>query len=175
MVNARPMTQKSSLEILIQKSVGKVPFASLSDNSANTSFNGLRLIDFASASNMVVCSTKFQQLDIHEATSINIQPDRSYCDWRKARIQRTRCVHTQRYKPDHYLVATKFWLRISASRSARSSALWKLDVKKLRLQRTVEAFFAQLSDKLRLTTSNLSVSGGLWANITHRWFPHSIQ
>ena len=35
---------------------------------ANTTSNGMRLIDFAAASNMVVCSTKCQYLDIHKAT-----------------------------------------------------------------------------------------------------------
>ena len=49
---------------------------------------------------------------------------------------------------DHYLVVAKFRLRISALRTARSSALRKLDVKKLHSQRTAEAFSAQLSDKL---------------------------
>ena len=30
--------------------------------------NGVRLIDFAAARNMVVCSNRFKQLDIHKAT-----------------------------------------------------------------------------------------------------------
>ena len=68
---------------------------------------------------------------------------------------------------DHYLVAAKFRLRIRASRTARSSTLRKLDVKKLRAQTTAEAFSAQLSDKLRRSLSNLSDIGGLWANISH--------
>ena len=50
---------------------------------------------------------------------------------------------------NHYPVAAKFRLRICASMSARSSALRKLDVKKLLSQRTAEAFYAQLLDKLR--------------------------
>ena len=65
---------------------------------------------------------------------------------------------------DHYLVAAKFRLRISASRTARSSAFRKLDVRKLRSQRTTEAFSAQLSDQLRRSPSNLRDIGGLWAN-----------
>ena len=50
---------------------------------------------------------------------------------------------------DYYLDADKFRLQISASGSAVSNALRKLDVKKLRSQRSAEAFSAQLSDKLR--------------------------
>ena len=68
---------------------------------------------------------------------------------------------------DHYLVVAKFRLRISALRTARSSALRKLDVKKLQSQRTAEAFSAQLSDKLRRSLSNISDIGGLLANISH--------
>ena len=51
---------------------------------------------------------------------------------------------------DHYLIAAKFPLRISVPRSVRSSALRKVDVKKLRSQKTAEAFSALLSNKLRL-------------------------
>ena len=68
---------------------------------------------------------------------------------------------------DHYLVTSKFRLRISASRYARSSALRKLDAKKVRKQRTAEAFSAQLFDKLRRLRSNLNDIGGLWADIFH--------
>ena len=50
---------------------------------------------------------------------------------------------------DHYLVAVKFRLRVSASRSGRSSALRKLHVMKLRSKRTAEAFSAQHLGKLR--------------------------
>ena len=35
---------------------------------ANTTSNGMRLIDFAAAPNMLVCSTKFQNLFIHKPT-----------------------------------------------------------------------------------------------------------
>ena len=82
---------------------------------------------------------------------INIEPDRSYSDWQKARIQCTRCAPKHRLGP----------------LSCRSSALRKLDVKKQRSQRTAEAFSAQLSDKFRRSPSNLSDIGGLWVNICH--------
>ena len=61
----------------------------------------------------------------------------------------------------------KFQLAINTSRPAWSSPLLKLDVKKLRFQRTVEAFSAHFSDKLCRSPSNLSDIGELWANISH--------
>ena len=49
----------------------------------------------------------------------------------------------------------------------RSLVQRKLDVKKLRSQRTAEALSVQLSDKLRRSPSNISDIGGLLANISH--------
>ena len=42
---------------------------------STTSPNGVRLIDFAAARNMHVCSTRFQHIDIYKATWLS--PDRS--------------------------------------------------------------------------------------------------
>ena len=42
---------------------------------STTSPNGVRLIDFAAARNMGICSTRFQHLDIYKATWLS--PDRS--------------------------------------------------------------------------------------------------
>ena len=134
----------------------------------------MRLIDFAAARNMVVCSTKFQHLDIHKATWLS--PDRStsnqidhiVIDGRHvSSVLDVRTFRGPNIDSDHYLVAAKVRLRISASRTARSSTLRKLDVKKLRSQRTAEAFSAQLSDKHRRSLSNLSDIGRLLANISH--------
>ena len=139
-----------------------------------TSPNGLRLIDFAAARNMVVCSTRFQHLDIHKATwlspdrSIRNQIDHVVIDGRHAsNVLDVRTFRGPNMDSDHYLVAAKVRLRISASRIARSSAQRKLDVKKLRSQRTVESFSAQLSDKLRQSPSSHDDIGGQWANISH--------
>ena len=68
------------------------------------------------------------------------------------------------FDSDRYLVATKFRLRISASSSMNYSTLRKLVV---RSQKTAEAFFAQLSDKLRRSPPNLTDIGGLWAIISN--------
>ena len=134
----------------------------------------MRLIHFVAARNMVVCSTKFQHLDIHKATwmspdrSTSNQIDHIVIDGRYVSSVLDACTFRGlNIDSDHYLVAAKFLLRISASRSARSTAFRKLDVKKLRSQRTAETFFAQLSDKLRCSPSNLSDIGGLWPNISH--------
>ena len=47
---------------------------------------------------------------------------------------------------DHFLVAAKVQMHISASRAMPSSTQRKLDIKKLRSQQTDESFSAQLSD-----------------------------
>ena len=70
MISARPITQKSSSEISIFG-----PIVGQFSLDANTTSNGIRLIDFAATSNMVVCSTRFQRFDIHKATWMS--PDRS--------------------------------------------------------------------------------------------------
>ena len=125
--------------------------------------NGVRLIDFAAARNMVVCSTRFQHLDIHKATCLS--PDRSN------RKQIDHVVIDRRYAPkmldvrtfrganmdsDHFLAAAKVRMRISTLRKV-------LDVQKLRSQRTAESFSAHLSDKLCQPQSFLDDIGGLWA------------
>ena len=69
---------------------------------------------------------------------------------------------------DHFLVATKVRLRIRASRAVPSSMQRKVDVKKLRSQRTAELFSAQLADKLRQPQSSPEDIGGLSANISLR-------
>ena len=58
----------------------------------------------------------------------------------------------------HFLVAAKARMRISTSRAVPQR---KLDVKKLRSQRTAESFSAQLSDKLRQPQSSPDDIGGL--------------
>ena len=131
---------------------------------ANTTSNGLRLINYAA-----MRSINFQHLDIHKATLIT--PDRStfnqidhiVIDGRHiSSVVDVRTFRGPNIDSDHNLVADKFRLRICASTSARSSALHKLDIRKLRSQRTAEAFTAQHSDKLHRSSSNLSDIGGLW-------------
>ena len=157
MISARPMTQKSYSEILMRRSDGEVSLAPLSNSSGSTRTNDMRLIDFGAARNMVVCNTRFQHLDIHKA----IEPNRSYC------LLDVRTFIGPNIDSDHYLVAAKFRLHISASVTAHSSGLRNLDIRKLRSQGTAEAFSVQLSDRLRRSPSNISDIGGQWANISH--------
>ena len=115
----------------------------------------------------------FQHLDIHKATWMS--PDRSTFNQidhivingrHVSSVLDVRTFRSPNVDSDHYLVAAKFWLRISASRTVRSSALRKVDVRKLRSQRIAEAFSAQLSDKPR-RSPYLSDIGGQWAYISH--------
>ena len=60
-----------------------------------TSHNGVRLIDFAAARNMVICSTRFQHLDMHKVRSTRNQIDHVVIDGRYASnvpdVRRFRC------------------------------------------------------------------------------------
>ena len=110
---------------------------------STTSPNGVRLIDFAAARNRVVCSTRFQHRDMHKATWLS--PDRS------TRNQIDHGVIDGRYASNVLDVRTfrgpnmdslqpmrLMRMRISTSRAVPSSTQRKLEVKKLRSQRTVE-------------------------------------
>ena len=95
----------------------------------------MRLIDFTAARNRVVCSTKFQHLDIHNATGMS--PDRSILNQidhividgrRVSSVLDVRTFRGPNIDPDHYLVVAKFRLRINASRSTRSVLQFKIIV-----------------------------------------------
>ena len=132
MISARPLTPKSSSEILMSV-FG--PTAGEFNLHEITTSNGMRLIDFNAGRNMVVCNTKFQHLDIHKATWMS--PDLSTSNQIDTVIDRKHVsnVHVRTFRDRnidsyHYLVAAKFQLHISVSRSARSSTLRQPYVKK---------------------------------------------
>ncbi|XP_054091892.1 craniofacial development protein 2-like [Zeugodacus cucurbitae] len=84
-----------------------------------TSPNGLRLIDFAGARNMVVCSTGFQHKKIHQATWLS--PDRNtrnqidhvVIDGRHVScVLDVRTLRGPNIDSDHYLVAAKIRTRL---------------------------------------------------------------
>ena len=138
-----------------------------------TSPNGVRLIDFAEARKIVVCSINLQHVDIHKATWMS--PDRStryqiyhvVIDGRHvSNVLDVRTFRGPNMNSDHFLVAAKVRMRIITSRAGPSSTQRKLDGKKLRSQQTAKSFCAQLSDKLRLPQSSPDDIGGLWANIS---------
>lgn len=94
---------------------------------------------------MVVRSTKFQHLDIGKFTwlSTTNQIDQIVKDRRHVpNVLYVRTFRGLNIDSDHYVVAAKTRLRISASRSVQPSALLKLDIKKLRSQRKTKALSA---------------------------------
>ena len=136
--------------------------------------NSVRLIDFATTRNMIVCSTRFQHIDIHKAASMSSdrsnrnQIDHIVID--ETHISNVLDMLTFRganMESQHFLVAAKVRIRISSSRAVPSSTQRRLDVKKLLSERTAESFSAQLSDKLRQLQSSADGIGELWANIFH--------
>ena len=99
---------------------------------------------------MVVCNTRFQHLDIHIATwlspvrSTRNQIDHLVIDGKHV----SNVLDVPNIDSDHFLVAAKVRLRISASRSVPSSTQRKLD-------------------KLRQPQSSPNDIGGLWVHIYH--------
>ena len=139
-----------------------------------TSNNGLRLIDFVAARNMVVSSTRFQHLDIHKATWLSPdqktrnQIDHVAIDGRHASsVLDVRTFRGVNIDSDHFLVAAKIRMRLCNAKNVRSTAQRKLDVAKLQSQQTAEAYSAQLSELLHNPNSDPEDVGGLWAHISH--------
>jgi len=138
-----------------------------------SSSNGLRLIDFAAAHNMVVSSTRFQHDNIHKATwqspdqSTFNQIDHIVIDGRHASsILDVRSFRGPNIDSDHYLVAAKVRTRIRVVRHARTSMQRKLDIEKLQSQETVNAFSARLSDLLSQSSVDDDI-GDMWGHISH--------
>ena len=104
-----------------------------------TSPNGVRLIDFAEARKIVVCSIRLQHVAIHIATWLS--PDRStrtkidYIVIDRSLFANVLDMGTFRgpnMNSEHFLVAARLRLRKSASRAVPPSSQRKLVFKKLR-------------------------------------------
>ncbi|XP_060665754.1 uncharacterized protein LOC132798055 [Drosophila nasuta] len=139
-----------------------------------TSNNGFRLIDFAAARNMVVSSTRFRHLDIHKATWLSPdqktrnQIDHVVIDGRHASsVMNVRTFRGVNIDSDHYLVAAKIPIRLCRAKNVRPITQRKLDVTRLRSQRTATAYSTHLSELLHQPTPLPVDAGGLWAHISH--------
>ncbi|XP_062135135.1 uncharacterized protein LOC133844877 [Drosophila sulfurigaster albostrigata] len=139
-----------------------------------TSNNGFRLIDFSAARNMVVSSTRFRHLDIHKATWLSPdqktrnQIDHVVIDGRHASsVMDVRTFRGVNIDSDHYLVAAKIRMRLCRAKNVRPITQRKLDVTRLRSQRTATAYSTHLSELLHQPTLLPVDAGGLWAHISH--------
>ncbi|XP_062123260.1 craniofacial development protein 2-like [Drosophila sulfurigaster albostrigata] len=133
-----------------------------------------RLIDFAAARNMVVSSTRFRHLDIHKATWLSPdqktrnQIDHVVIDGRHASsVMDVRTFRGVNIDSDHYLVAAKIRMRLCRAKNVRPITQRKLDVTRLRSQRTATAYSTHLSELLYQPTPLPVDAGGLWAHISH--------
>ncbi|XP_051864248.1 uncharacterized protein LOC127566265 [Drosophila albomicans] len=123
-----------------------------------TSNNGFRLIDFAAARNMVVSSTRFRHLDIHKATWLSPdQKTRNQIDHVVIDGRHASSVMDPRYACGY--AERKTYVRPITQR--------KLDVTRLRSQRTATAYSTHLSELLHQPTPLPVDAGGLWAHISH--------
>ncbi|XP_050331585.1 uncharacterized protein LOC126760169 [Bactrocera neohumeralis] len=139
-----------------------------------TSPNGLRLIDFAGARNMVICSTRFQHKKIHQATWLS--PDRKttnqidhvVIDGRHVpSVLDVRALRGPNIDSDHYLVAAKIRTRLCAAKNARQQTQGRFDVEKLQSQQTAERFSTRLALLLSESTSQQLGIGELWDGISN--------
>ena len=130
--NKYPIKAKIQESIKIRSTVGQFSL------HANTTSKDMKLIVFSTAHNMVVLAPSYSISTFTITSSHHTVIDERHV----SSVLDVRTFRGPSINSDHYLVAAKFRLRISTSRSAHSSALRKLDVKKLRSQRTVEAFSA---------------------------------
>ncbi|XP_070138628.1 uncharacterized protein [Drosophila bipectinata] len=139
-----------------------------------TSSNGLRLIGFAAAHNMVVRSTGFRHLDIHKASWLSPdrltrnQIDHVVIDARHAsNILDVRSCRGPNIDSDHYLVAAKIRTRLCVAKIARRSALRRLDIGKLQSQQAKNAFSTHVSGLLSRAPSIPEDISDMWALISH--------
>ncbi|KPU81866.1 uncharacterized protein Dana_GF27359, partial [Drosophila ananassae] len=139
-----------------------------------TSSNGLRLIGFAAAHNMVVRSTGFRHLDIHKASWLSPdrltrnQIDHVVIDARHAsNVLDVRSCRGPNIDSDHYLVAAKIRTRLCVAKVARRGLLRKLDIGKLQSQRTRDAFSTQVTGLLSRATPTPEDISNMWALISH--------
>ncbi|XP_060665561.1 uncharacterized protein LOC132797804 [Drosophila nasuta] len=139
-----------------------------------TSSNGLRLIGFAAAHDMVVRSTGFRHLDIHKASWLSPdrltrnQIDHVVIDARHAsNILDVRSCRGPNIDSDHYLVAAKIRTRLCVAKIARRSALRRLDIGKLQSQQAKNAFSTHVSGLLSRAPSISEDISDMWALISH--------
>ncbi|XP_073814500.1 uncharacterized protein [Musca autumnalis] len=159
---------KIGKENIFGQTVGKFSLHS------ETSDNGMRLIDFAAAKNMVVSSTRFKHLDIHKGTwlspdqrTIN-QIDHVVIDGRhSSSVLDVRSFRGANIDSDHYLVAAKVRTRLNVANKARTDTTRKLDIAKLQTQQIATAYSTQLTQLLNDSASRPDNISAQWQNIAH--------
>ncbi|XP_049301896.1 craniofacial development protein 2-like [Bactrocera dorsalis] len=122
-----------------------------------TSPNGLRLIDFAGARNMVICSTRFQHKKILQATWLS--PDR------KTTNQIDHVVIDGRHVSSVLDVRAR--TRLCAVKNARQQTQGRFDVEKLQSQQTAERFSTRLALLLSESTRQQLGIRELWNGISN--------
>ncbi|XP_050339410.1 craniofacial development protein 2-like [Bactrocera neohumeralis] len=136
--------------------------------------NGLRLIDFAGARNMVICSTKFQRKKIHQATWLfpdrktNNQIDHVVIDGRYVSdVLDVRALRGPNIDWDHYVVTAKIRICLSAAKNASQQTQGRFDVEKLQSQQTAERFSTRLTLLLSESTRQQLGIRELWDGISN--------
>ncbi|XP_049302044.1 craniofacial development protein 2-like [Bactrocera dorsalis] len=124
-----------------------------------TTPNGLRLIDFAGARNIIIFSTRFQHKKIHQATWRS--PDRKTTNHidhfvidvgHVSSVLDVRVLRGPNIDSDHYIVAAKNRTRLCAAKNALKQTKGRFDFEKLQSQRTAERFSTRLAPQLSEST-----------------------
>ena len=138
-----------------------------------TSDNGMRLVDFAAAKNMVVSSTRFRHKDIHKATWVSPdqrtrnQIDHLVIDGRhSSSVMDVRVIRGANIDSDHYLVAAKVRTRLSRAKNVRNQGQRKLDIGQLQLPEMRKAYADKLTQLLAQNTPPDDTEAQ-WKHISH--------
>ena len=138
-----------------------------------TSDNGIRLVDFAAAKNMVVSSTRFRHKDIHKATWVSPdqrtrnQIDHLVIDGRhSSSVMDVRVIRGANIDSDHYLVAAKVRTRLSRAKNVRNQGQRKLDIGQLQLPEMRKAYADKLTQLLAQNTPPDDTEAQ-WKHISH--------
>ena len=122
--------------------------------------NGMRLINFAAASNMVISSTFFRHKNIHKATWLSpggrnsTQIDHVLIDRRHASdimdVRSYRCLESdiEHHSSDHLLLGAKIRARISNIHKERGIRCKRYDVTKLSNKDCKKAFNKEVKERL---------------------------
>ncbi|XP_054082617.1 uncharacterized protein LOC128920129 [Zeugodacus cucurbitae] len=136
-----------------------------------TSPSGLRLIDFAGARNMVVCSTRFQHKKIHQATWLS--PDRNTRNQIDHDGRHVTCVLDVRtlrepnIDSDQYLVAAKIRTPLCVAKNVRQQTQGRFDVEKLQSEQTATKYSTRLALLLSESTHQHHGIRELWNGIAN--------
>jgi hypothetical protein len=139
----------------------------------STNDNGLRLISFAAARGMAICSTYFPRLDIRKHTwrhpngEACSQIDHILIDSRHfSDVIDVRSFRGPNIDSDHYLVVCKIRARLSNVMKSRSERTMRFNIQRLKADGVAEEYARKLDQRIEeQQQEGVGDINGLWKNI----------